>query len=132
MRNMKYQELLDYIYRRHSGNVKLGLDRMLNILAAMNTPNTKLRGFHIAGTNGKGSTAAMLEAMTLAHGLTTGLNTSPHLVDYRERIRVNGTNISLEELGALYKEWQQVFEANEASFLRSPPAWHFGTFFKKR
>ncbi|MCD6181436.1 MAG: bifunctional folylpolyglutamate synthase/dihydrofolate synthase [Candidatus Cloacimonetes bacterium] len=128
---MKYQELLDYIYRRHSGNVKLGLDRMLNILAAMNTPNTKLRGFHIAGTNGKGSTAAMLEAMTLAHGLTTGLNTSPHLVDYRERIRVNGTNISLEELGALYKEWQQVFEANEASFFEITTGMAFWHFFQK-
>ena len=66
---MKYQEFLDYIYQRHSGNVKLGLDRMYAILEAMDNPNNKLKGIHIAGTNGKGSTAAMCEAMSLSCGL---------------------------------------------------------------
>ena len=62
---MKYQEFLDYIYQRHSGNVKLGLESMHNILKAMDNPNLKLNGIHIAGTNGKGSTAAVCEALTL-------------------------------------------------------------------
>ena len=83
---MKYKQFIDYIYRRHSGNVKLGLERMYNILEAMNYPNRSLKGIHIAGTNGKGSTAAICEALALSHNLKTGLNTSPHLVDYRERI----------------------------------------------
>lgn len=125
---MKYQELLDYIYQRHSGNIKLGLDRMLNILEAMNKPNLSLRGMHVAGTNGKGSTCAMLEAMALAHGHSTGLNTSPHLVDYRERIRIDGTNITLEKLVELYKEWQEVFEENEASFFEITTAMAFRHF----
>ena len=53
---MNYQEFLDYIYQRHSGNVKLGLDRMFSILKEMGEPNLKLKGIHIGGTNGKGST----------------------------------------------------------------------------
>lgn len=125
---MKYQDFLDYIYQRHSGNVKLGLDRMLAILEAMNNPQSKLKGIHIAGTNGKGSTAAMCEAMSIAHAMKTGMNTSPHLVDYRERFRVNGKLISLEELVSLYKKWEDTFEANEASFFEITTALAFYCF----
>jgi dihydrofolate synthase/folylpolyglutamate synthase len=112
---VKYQEFLDYIYQRHSGNVKLGLDRINNILKEMNYPNLALRGIHIAGTNGKGSTAAMCEAMSLKYNFKTGLNTSPHLVDYCERIRLNGKNITLKKLINIYKKWEPVFEKYEAS-----------------
>lgn len=125
---MEYQEFLDYIYQRHSGNVKLGLDRMLNILKAMDSPNKKLKGIHIAGTNGKGSTAAMCEALSLQYGMKTGLNTSPHLVDYRERIRLNGNNIELKELIFTYKKWESVLEENEASFFEITTAMAFDFF----
>ncbi|MBN1948828.1 MAG: bifunctional folylpolyglutamate synthase/dihydrofolate synthase [Candidatus Cloacimonetes bacterium] len=113
---MKYKEFLEYIYQRYSGNVKLGLERMRSILDAMGNPNLQLQGIHIAGTNGKGSTAAMCEAMSIAHGLKTGLNTSPHLIDYRERIRINGKNITYRELLRIFRTWEQVLQANEASF----------------
>ncbi|MDO9578221.1 MAG: bifunctional tetrahydrofolate synthase/dihydrofolate synthase, partial [Candidatus Cloacimonadales bacterium] len=129
---MNYQEFLDYIYQRHSGNVKLGLDRMLNILVEMDQPNLKLAGIHVAGTNGKGSVAAMCEALCLAHGLSTGMNTSPHLVDYRERFRLNGKNISLEELIENYKKWESVLEANEASFFEITTALAFYIFQKRK
>ena len=125
---MEYQEFLDYIYQRHSGNVKLGLDRMLKILKAMDSPNKKLKGIHIAGTNGKGSTAAMCEALSLLYGMKTGLNTSPHLVDYRERIRINGNNIELKELISTYKKWESVLEENEASFFEITTAMAFDIF----
>ncbi len=125
---MKYQEFLDYIYQRHSGNVKLGLERMHNVLKLMDSPNEKLLGIHIAGTNGKGSTAAMCEALSIEHGLNTGLNTSPHLVDYRERIRLNGKNIELDELISTYKKWESVLEDNEASFFEITTAMAFGIF----
>ena len=125
---MNYQKFLDYIYQRHSGNVKLGLERMLNILQAMDHPNLKLKGIHIAGTNGKGSTAAMCEALCLAHGLSTGLNTSPHLVDYRERFRLNGKDITLKTLIENYKKWESVLEANEASFFEITTALAFHIF----
>ncbi len=129
---MKYQEFLDYIYQRHSGNVKLGLDRMLKILNSMGNPNKKLKGIHIAGTNGKGSTAAICEALSLEYRIKTGLNTSPHLVDYRERIRVDGRNIKLNELIKTYKKWQPVLEKNEASFFEITTSMAFYYFMKNK
>jgi dihydrofolate synthase/folylpolyglutamate synthase len=129
---MNYKEFLEYIYQRHSGNVKLGLDRMLKILKKMGNPNGKLNGIHIAGTNGKGSTAAMCEAMSLTHNIKTGLNTSPHLVDYRERIRINGKNIKLNELMKIYQKWQSVFEENEASFFEITTSMAFYHFVSKQ
>jgi len=125
---MEYQEFLDYIYQRHSGNVKLGLDRMHKILTSMGSPNMKLHGIHIAGTNGKGSTAAMCEALSIKYGMKTGLNTSPHLVDYRERIRLDGNNIELDDLISTYKKWEAVLEKNEASFFEITTAMAFGIF----
>jgi dihydrofolate synthase/folylpolyglutamate synthase len=122
---VKYQEFLDYIYQRHSGNIKLGLDRIHNILKEMNYPNLALRGIHIAGTNGKGSTAAMCEAMSLKYNFKTGMNTSPHLVDYCERIRLNGKNITLKKLINIYKKWEPVFEKYEASFFEITTAMAF-------
>lgn len=125
---MNYQDFLDYIYKRHSGNVKLELDRMLNVLQAMDYPNKKLQGIHIAGTNGKGSTAAICESLCLSHGLSTGMNTSPHLIDYRERFRLNGNNITLEKLITKYKEWEKILEENEASFFEITTALAFHIF----
>ncbi|MCK4312885.1 MAG: bifunctional folylpolyglutamate synthase/dihydrofolate synthase [Candidatus Cloacimonetes bacterium] len=122
---MKYQEFLDYIYQRHSGNVKLGLERMLKILEQMDNPNKKLNGIHIAGTNGKGSVAAICEALSIGSCLKTGLNTSPHLQDYRERIRLNGRNITFEKLMETYKLFEETFEANEASFFEITTAMAF-------
>jgi dihydrofolate synthase/folylpolyglutamate synthase len=129
---MKYQEFLDFIYQRHSGNVKLGLERMQAILKAMGDPNLKLKGIHIGGTNGKGSTAAICEALSLEHGLSSGLNTSPHLVDYRERIRLNGKNISFKQLQNIYNKWSSVLEQNEASFFEITTAIAFYHFWEER
>jgi dihydrofolate synthase / folylpolyglutamate synthase len=129
---MKYTEFLEYIYERHSGNVKLGLDRMKSILEAMGNPNRKLKGIHVGGTNGKGSTCAILEALFLASGFRTGLNTSPHLVDYRERIRLNGSEISESELIELYSDWEQVFSVNEASFFEITTAMAFRYFYEQQ
>jgi dihydrofolate synthase/folylpolyglutamate synthase len=74
------------------------LDRMRALLAALGDPQTRIPAIHIAGTKGKGSTASMLAAMLQAAGVRTGLFTSPHLADYRERITVNGIQIPREEL----------------------------------
>jgi dihydrofolate synthase/folylpolyglutamate synthase len=127
-----YKKFLEYIYKRHSGNVKLGLDRIHAILQAMDNPNQKLTGIHIAGTNGKGSTAAICEAILLEHGLSTGLNTSPHLIDYRERIRLNGKNIKLDELMQTYKKWENTFEKYEASFFEITTAMAFWQFYNNQ
>ena len=126
---MNYKEFLEHIYLRHSGNVKLGLDRMLSILVAMDNPNLKLSGFHVAGTNGKGSTSAMLEALSISFNFKTGLNTSPHLVDYRERIRIDKKFIPFDELLKIYKKFENIFMQNEASFFEITTAIAFYYFY---
>ena len=77
---------------------RLGLDRIRELLDRLGRPQDRLRFVHVAGTNGKGSTCAYLAAILQAAGLRTGLFTSPYLVAFEERIRVDGVNISLEEL----------------------------------
>ena len=109
-------KLIEYISLRNAGNIKYDLDRIKLILTRMSNPEKKLKGIHVAGTNGKGSTSAMLEAVCLSHDLYTGLNTSPHLVDYRERFRINGKNILTRDLLQIYNQWSQLFEETEASF----------------
>ncbi|MBI9032604.1 bifunctional folylpolyglutamate synthase/dihydrofolate synthase [bacterium] len=125
---MEYKEFLETLYQRYSGNIKLGLQRMFEILADMDSPHTKLKGLHIAGTNGKGSTCAMLEALCLASKLTTGLNTSPHLVNYTERFRINGNNLDYETIYNEYRKWEGTFNRTDASFFEITTAIAFKLF----
>lgn len=125
---MEYKDFLETLYQRYSGNIKLGLQRMYQILADMDNPHTKLTGLHIAGTNGKGSTCAMLEALCLANNLTTGLNTSPHLVNYTERFRINGNNLDYETIYNEYKKWEGTFNRTDASFFEITTAIAFKLF----
>ena len=85
-----YRRALDFLFRRTTGATRLGLARMEALLEALGDPHRRLRAFHVAGTNGKGSTCATLDALLRARGLRVGRYTSPHLVDFRERILVDG------------------------------------------
>lgn len=125
---MEYKDFLETLYQRYSGNIKLGLQRMFQILADMDNPHTKLNGLHIAGTNGKGSTCAMLEALSLANNLTTGLNTSPHLVNYTERFRINGQILDYETIYKEYQKWESTFNRTDASFFEITTAIAFRLF----
>lgn len=98
---MTYSAAVDFLYRLHKHGIKLGLDPMRALLARLGEPQRRYRSIHIAGTNGKGSTAAMTAAILQAAGYRVGLYTSPHLVEFRERIRVNGTMISEEAVTEL-------------------------------
>jgi dihydrofolate synthase/folylpolyglutamate synthase len=98
---------LAWLFSTQVFGIKLGLDNTRLLLDALGNPQEKLRFLHVAGTNGKGSTCAMLDAILRAEGLRTGLYTSPHLVDFRERVRVNGEKISataLDEILARIRE----------------------------
>lgn len=127
---MEYKEFLETLYQRYSGNIKLGLERMNLILADMGNPQTKLKGFHIAGTNGKGSTCAILEALCLNNNFSTGLNTSPHLVNYTERFRIDGKNLEYDTIYNKYKEWEGAFNRADASFFEITTAIAFDIFYK--
>ena len=96
---MTYQEALDFLYPLHRFGIKPGLDRVRSLLAGAGSPQKRLGLIvHIAGTNGKGSVAAALASIFQAAGKKCALYTSPHLVDFTERIRINGQQIPRERV----------------------------------
>ncbi len=110
-----YSETLNRIYNLRGGVIDLRLDRMERALALFNQPEKTFPSFHIAGTNGKGSTAAMLHRILCLGGYRTALYTSPHLVSFTERIRIGDQEISPDEVVALAEEvWQRTLTADIA------------------
>lgn len=100
---MKFCEAENYFYSLQPFGIKLGLERVTRLFELLGNPHRKLNFIHLAGSNGKGSTGAMLAAGLKAAGLKTGFYTSPHLVYIRERFRIDGSAIS-EELFASITE----------------------------
>ena len=98
---MTYTAAVSYLYSLQKHGIKLGLDTMTALVGRLGMPQSRFPSLHIAGTNGKGSTAAMAAAMFRAGGYRVGLYTSPHLVEFVERIRVNGRVIPESEIGRL-------------------------------
>ncbi|MFC1568428.1 bifunctional folylpolyglutamate synthase/dihydrofolate synthase [Candidatus Margulisiibacteriota bacterium] len=92
---MGYRE---YLASLEKFGIHLGLERISHLLEKLGEPHKKLKAIHIAGTNGKGSTAVMIASMLKEAGYRVGLYTSPHLLDYPERIRVNGRDIATADL----------------------------------
>ena len=90
---MNYRDSLAWLFGTQSFGIKLGLENTQRLLEACGRPQEKLRFLHVAGTNGKGSTCVMMDSVLRAAGHRTALYTSPHLVDFRERIRVDGQMI---------------------------------------
>jgi dihydrofolate synthase/folylpolyglutamate synthase len=105
-----YEEFTRHIGDREYFGQKLGLDRIRALLNRLGNPHEQFRSIHIAGTNGKGSTAAMLAAILEEAGYRTGLYTSPHLEDFCERIRVDGALITPDEV---LKHARHVWEVEE-------------------
>src|SRR5271165_2920602 len=93
---LTYPDSVHFLYAlgNEIKTAKLGLERIRAVLDAMGRPQDQLRFVHVAGTNGKGSTCAMIESGLRAAGVRTGLFTSPHLVEPTERIRIDGRPIS--------------------------------------
>jgi len=101
---MTYPEAIEYLYSLRLFGMKLGLDNTFRLAAAVGNPHARLRFIHVAGTNGKGSTCAMLESIYRAAGWRVGLFTSPHLVSFAERIQVSRRLISQEDVARLTGE----------------------------
>lgn len=94
---MNYQESLAYLESLNIFGIKLGLERIQKLLARLELPQERYRTIHVTGTNGKGSVSAMLAGILRHSGIHTGFYSSPHLVSYTERIRVDGQPISKQE-----------------------------------
>lgn len=101
---MNYSAAIAYLYSLQKHGIKLGLETMTALMTRLDSPQTRFRSVHIAGTNGKGSTAAIAAAVLQAAGYRVGLYTSPHLVDFRERIRVDGEMIAEERVSQLMEQ----------------------------
>jgi dihydrofolate synthase/folylpolyglutamate synthase len=93
---VNYSEALAWLYSLQRFGIKLGLENIRRLIAELHADLSRARVIHVAGTNGKGSVCAMIDSICRAQNYRTGLFTSPHLVTFRERIRVNGKEISEE------------------------------------
>jgi dihydrofolate synthase / folylpolyglutamate synthase len=119
---MSYLQSVEFLYGLQKHGIKPGLGPIQSLLDRLDHPERRYRSLHIGGTNGKGSTAALAASMLQAAGYRVGLYTSPHLVDFRERIRVNGDVISEERVAALTDCVRAV-----AGELREPTFFEFTT-----
>lgn len=123
---------LDWLMATQSRGVHPGLDRMERLLSALGNPEKNLRCLHVAGTNGKGSVCAVAESVLRSIGIHTGLYTSPHLVEFSERIRINGENVTdamidegIAQLREITESWR---EEEQPTFFELVTALAFGLF----
>jgi dihydrofolate synthase/folylpolyglutamate synthase len=129
---MTYSDALIYLGQTRRFGMKLGLESMSDLARALGDPQEALRFIHIAGTNGKGSTAAFCESCLRAAGFRVGLYTSPHLVSVRERIQINRLPISESDFAegmSLVRRGLDEFKDHEATFFEITTAlalWYFG------
>jgi dihydrofolate synthase/folylpolyglutamate synthase len=106
-------EALAWLYERQFFGIKLGLATPQRLLAALGHPEKHLRFLHVAGTNGKGSVCAFCDQILRTAGVRTGLFTSPHLIDFGERIRVDGANMPAAEIASGLTELRDLIETWE-------------------
>ncbi len=120
---MTYPQTLDYLFSRlpmfqriGAAAYKANLDNTFAICKALGHPEKKIKCVHVAGTNGKGSSSHMLAAVLQQAGYKTGLYTSPHLIDFRERIKINGKQIPKTDVVKFVEDYKNTFYSIEPSF----------------
>ena len=134
---MTYQQTLDYLFsqlpmfhRIGAAAYKADLDNTLALCKILDNPEKEFKSIHIAGTNGKGSTSHFIASVLQEAGYKTGLFTSPHLKDFRERIKINGRMIGKSEVTAFVTKHRHNFDAIQPSFFEwtfALAAWYFAT-----
>lgn len=132
---MNYQQTIDYLYASQpafhlvgASAYKPGLDNTYRLMAHLGNPHEHVRAVHVAGTNGKGSTSHLIAAALQAQGYKVGLFTSPHLVDFRERIRISGEMIPQEKVVQFVADNHAFLEEVRPSFFETTMAmafWYF-------
>ncbi len=134
-----YQQTIDYLYEKLPMFSRIGkaalkpdLGNTIKLCAALGDPHNKFKSIHIAGTNGKGSTSHSLAAVMQQAGYKTGLYTSPHLVDFRERIRINGQPVSKEWVVGFVESNKQLIEEINPSFFEITVAMAFAAFAEEK
>ena len=133
-----YQSALDFLFsqlpmfsRTGAPAYKPGLDTSIRLAEYFGNPHKKFKTIHIGGTNGKGSTSHMIASVLQSQGYKTGLYTSPHLVDFRERIRINGEMIPEEKVVEFVKAWEKSDYKGNPSFFELTMIMAFDWFAKE-
>lgn len=116
---------LDALFARTTGGTKFGLERTHALLASVGDPHLRFPAFHVGGTNGKGSVVATLDALLRARGLRVGRYTSPHLIDFRERILIDGSPVTDEVVTSWIERWMPEVERLGATFFEATTAMAF-------
>jgi len=136
---MDYAETIKYLYEQLPIFTRVGasaykedLTNTIELCARLGDPQDKFKSVHVAGTNGKGSTSHMLAAILQVAGYKTGLYTSPHLVDFRERIRINGQMISEQQVIDFVADHKTDFEDIKPSFFEMTVGLAFDIFAKEK
>ena len=136
---MNYKETVNYLFncvpmfqKEGSTAYKAGLSTTLALDEHLNHPHTQFKTIHVGGTNGKGSTSHTLAAILQEAGYKVGLYTSPHLIDFRERIRINGMPISEEFVVDFIAEYRAFYEPLSPSFFELTTAMAFDYFSKNQ
>lgn len=117
---MTYEQALEYLATLGKFGINLGLARIEKLLDLMGRPERRFRSVHVTGTNGKGSTTAMLASILQAAGIRTGMYTSPHLEDYTERFVIDGQPVSHAELAAAIAHTRRFVDAMTAEGWEHP------------
>lgn len=115
---MNYTQSVDYIHSLLTFGIQPGLERISQLLEMLGNPQDKIKTVHIAGTNGKGSTSTMISNMLISEGKKTGLFTSPYVIDFCERIQIDGENISKDLLAeSVTKVREKIEELNQKDII---------------
>ena len=130
-----YQDTLDWMFsklpmyqRLGKAAYKPGMESMMTLDAYLDKPHQSFKSIHVAGTNGKGSTSHLIASVLQSAGYKVGLYTSPHLLDFRERIKINGVHIGEQEVIRFVERHQDYFESNKTSFFEMTVGMAFDCF----
>jgi dihydrofolate synthase / folylpolyglutamate synthase len=125
---MDVENSLKKLFSLHSFGIKLGLDNIKNFLSQIGNPYKDLKTFHIAGSNGKGSTSSFLASILMEYNYKVGLYTSPHFVRFNERIKINGEEIPDEYISSFMNKYDPLIDELQLTFFEVTTAMAFEYF----
>ena len=125
MTSANLSQTLESLYKLQRRGIKMGLNHTFWLLKSLKNPQDNFKTIHLAGTNGKGSTAAIINSILIANGYKVGLYTSPHLISFNERIRVNGVTITDEEIISFMKHVEPIINEINSTFFEVTTAMAF-------
>jgi dihydrofolate synthase/folylpolyglutamate synthase len=128
---MDLEKALKKLYSLHTFGVKLGLDNIRNFLTLIGKPHTKIKTIHIAGSNGKGSTAAFIASILQEMNYKVGLYTSPHFSRFNERIKINSKEISDERIAKFIQDYERNIDMLKLTFFEVTTALAFQYFYEE-